>query len=114
MGLDYCLFCGAVENVNTGPWVGKNNLDSPWYVQCRGCGAGGPTKATQEDAIAAWNNAKQEILALLPSEDEMKDAYNDAYLDWYENHRFKGAVDNIYIAKSILDFIQQKLEGKDG
>lgn len=51
-----CPFCSAKESHESGPWPGKLNLDAPYWVQCRACGAGGPTAHEKEKAMMLWNN----------------------------------------------------------
>lgn len=42
-----CPFCGSEVDVDG--WV------CSWSVYCTCCGAGGPTRATEKEAIEPWN-----------------------------------------------------------
>lgn len=63
--MNRCPFCGSGERrLFVVPW--SDDYDNPcgWYVLCAesdcGCGACGPTAATKEDAIDAWNGKLME------------------------------------------------------
>jgi len=46
-----CPFCGSVGNYSIG-----GDGDGPFYVDCLECGSTGPTRASVDSAVCAWND----------------------------------------------------------
>lgn len=67
-----CPFCGA-ENAEVQKWL--------WWVQCNECDSNGPAKATEAEAITAWNTRAHsaEIAGALEQLRDLHDSIRTVY-----------------------------------
>ncbi len=76
--LDVCAFCGsqyASAKRDQSAYIAGHD----WIVLCQECGACGPNRASEEDAVAAWNKRPRQD-ALFQTAHNMENALTTAFV----------------------------------